>query len=115
MGWNNNRVASRFGWNGFRSGRVKNKFSAGDKVSISKDFHWAKGATGTIAQPPDAVTAIGGRWDGGLTKSVSTARGPVTVYWVWFDEPQRDADGDGPYSGGEIWESALTLRSSKLD
>jgi hypothetical protein len=27
---------------------------------------------------------------------------------VWFDEPQRDADGDGPYRGGCIWETAMT-------
>ena len=94
---------------------MKNKFSAGDKVSIANDFHWAKGANGTISEPPDAVTTISGRWEGVLTRSVATVRGPMTVYWVWFDEPQRDADGDGPYSGGEIWESALTLRSSKLD
>jgi hypothetical protein len=27
--------------------------------------------------------------------------------WVWFDEPQKDADGDGPYKGGEIEVSAI--------
>ena len=32
-----------------------------------------------------------------------------TVYWVWFDEPQVDADGDGPDRGGQIWKSALSL------
>jgi hypothetical protein len=32
---------------------------------------------------------------------------------VWFDEPQHDADGDGPYRGGQIWENALTLLSAK--
>ena len=30
-----------------------------------------------------------------------------TVYWVWFDEPQLDAEGDGPYRADMIWESAL--------
>lgn len=38
-----------------------------------------------------------------------SALGTNTVYWVWFDEPQFDANGDGPYRGGQIWESALTL------
>lgn len=37
-----------------------------------------------------------------------SALGKNAVYWVWFDEPQPDADGDGPYKGGSIWESALT-------
>jgi len=32
---------------------------------------------------------------------------------VWFDEPQFDADGDGPFRGGQIWESALTLLTQR--
>lgn len=35
--------------------------------------------------------------------------GPKLFYWVDFDAPQIDADGDGPYAGGEIIETALTL------
>jgi len=37
------------------------------------------------------------------------------VYWVWFDEAQFDADGDGPYSGGQIWEDALTILTTKCE
>jgi hypothetical protein len=48
-------------------------------------------------------------WDDDLTRQESSALGVNTVYWVWFDEPQYDADGDGPYRGGSIWESALTI------
>jgi hypothetical protein len=84
------------------------RFSAGDRVQVSDDFFWAKGAKGTISSPPDAVTAIGGGWDGGLTRLEVSALGTNIVYWVWFDEPQHDADGDGPFRGGQIWESALT-------
>jgi len=84
------------------------KFYAGDRIRVSFDFFWAKGAIGTIAAPPDAVTAISGAWEGGLTRVEVSALGKNTVYWVWFDEPQHDADGDGPYHGGQIWESALT-------
>ena len=47
--------------------------------------------------------------DGGLTRQEVSALGTHTVYWLWFDEPQFDADGDGPYSGGQVWESALRL------
>jgi hypothetical protein len=87
---------------------VRAKFQAGDRVIISQDFFWAKGATGTISRPPEEVTAISGPWKNGLTRMECSALGEATVYWVWFDEPQLDADGDGPYRGGSIWESALT-------
>jgi hypothetical protein len=86
-----------------------NKLAAGDRVRVSNDFFWAKGATGAISKPPDAVTAISGTWDGELTQQEKSVLGTNTVYWVWFDEPQYDADGDGPYRGGSIWESALTI------
>ena len=85
------------------------KFSQGDRVVISEEFFWAKGATGTISAPPAEVTAISGPWNNGLTRQEHSALGEATVYWVWFDEPQLDADGDGPYKGGSIWETALTL------
>ncbi len=88
------------------------RFLAGDRVHISPEFFWAKGATGTISNPPPQVTSLSGIWDNGnLTHQEHSALGEATVYWVWFDEPQRDADGDGPYRGGCIWESALTLIS----
>jgi len=45
----------------------------------------------------------------GLTREGVSALGTNTVYWVWFDEPEFDADGDRPFKGGQIWESALTL------
>jgi hypothetical protein len=91
---------------------LKAPFYVGDRILVSDDFFWAKGATGTISAPPDAVTSISGAWDGGLTRQEVSALGTNTVYWVWFDDPQFDADGDGPYSGGQIWESALTLLTS---
>jgi hypothetical protein len=91
---------------------VTTRFSVGDRVSISHEFFWAKGATGTISNPPPEVTSLGGIWDNGnLTHQERSPLGAATVYWVWFDEPQRDADGDGSYRGGCIWESALTLIS----
>ena len=87
------------------------KFSSGDRVRVSGDFFWAKAATGRISAPPDAVIRISGPWDNSLTRQEKSALGIHTVYWVWFDEPQFDADGDGPFRGGQIWENALSLRT----
>jgi hypothetical protein len=85
------------------------QFSANDRIRISDDFFWAKGATGTISHPPTEVTSISGSWDGGLTRQEHSELGRATVYWVRFDEPQLDAEGDGPYRAGSIDESAMTL------
>jgi hypothetical protein len=83
-------------------------FSSGARVLVSTDYYWAKGATGTISEPPPQVTAIGGPWNG-LTRQETTALGPRTVYWVWFDEPQLDEYGLGPFRGGAIDAMALNL------
>ena len=64
-------------------------------------------------QMPDAVISLSGPWNGGLTRQEKSALGMHTVYWVLFDEPQFDADGDGPYRGGQIWESALSLLTDR--
>ena len=88
---------------------MNTKFSDGARVVVSPDFFWAKQARGTISSPPPEVTALSGPWQDGLTQQEVSALGTNTVYWVWFDKPQLDADGDGPYRGGQIWESALTL------
>ena len=88
---------------------VNTKFSNGARVIVSPGFFWAKDVLGTISIAPPEVTALSGPWQGGLTREEVSALGTNTVYWVWFDEPQFDADGDGPFRGGQIWESALTL------
>jgi hypothetical protein len=87
------------------------KFSAGDRVFISPEFFWAKGAAGSISSPPPEVTLLSGLWDDDLTRQEHSALGEATVYWVWFDEPQKDAGGDGPFRGGSIHENAMTLLS----
>ena len=62
----------------------------GGRVRIALTYHWAQGARGTIVShrgSPRTVEALGG---------------PILFYWVWFDEAQHDADGDGPYVSAEI-------------
>jgi hypothetical protein len=90
-------------------------FYAGDRVRVSETFRWAKGATGTISAPPPAILAISGPWGGVLTRIEKNALGENVVHWVWFDEPQYDADGDGPFRGGQIWKDALTLLTAALN
>jgi hypothetical protein len=94
---------------------TESRFFAGNRARVSEDFIWAKGAIGTISEPPDAVVALSGPWDGNLTREERSALGSHTVYWVWFDEAQFDADGDGPYRGGQIWESALAILKTDLN
>jgi hypothetical protein len=80
-------------------------FQTGDRVRVSKLNGWAGGALGTIAIPPDLVQQPKCEDDvpfQGCRRVVYGQRGPVEFYWVDFDEPQIDSDGDGPYRGAEI-------------
>lgn len=88
---------------------MPSKFSAGDRVRVSEAFLWAKGAVGAVAPPPPEVLAISGPWDENITFMEVSALGANRVYWVWFDKPQYDPEGEGPFIGGCIWETALTL------
>jgi hypothetical protein len=66
---------------------------------------------GTVAAPPEVVQRLVENhdpWDG-WTRRVKGRLRIITFYWIWFDEPQDDADGDGPYKGGEIEGDALEL------
>lgn len=88
------------------------KFSAGDRVRVAEVFLWARGAAGAVAPPPPEVLAISGAWEDNLTWMEEGPFGINRVYWVWFDTPQYDPDGEGPFIGGCIWETALTRISS---
>jgi hypothetical protein len=86
-------------------------FSPGDRVRVGTSYHWAEGAMGTVAAPPEVVQRLvedRDPWDG-WTRRVKGRHRIITFYWIWFDEPQDDADGDGPYKGGEVDEDALEL------
>jgi hypothetical protein len=89
------------------------KFKPGDKVCVSSRYHWVQGAIGTIAEPPEfarRLAEIEAPWEGWHRYVEGTGQ-PIEFYWVWFDEPQLDADGDGPYRGGEIDASMLEFLS----
>ena len=35
-------------------------------------------------------------------RPIMTRSGPRRFYWIVFDEPQLDGDGDGPYGEAEV-------------
>ncbi len=76
-------------------------FSAGTRVTISEEHGWAKGAEGTITEPPSVVRKRAGNWRG-LSRCLQTSKGAEINYWVYFDQPQDDIEEDGPFIGGEI-------------
>jgi rhodanese-related sulfurtransferase len=76
----------------------------GTRVVVSPAYHWAKGAVGTVTWPPRVLAELGlddPEWDGWI-KTVEAVHGKIRFYWIQFDIDQRDAEGDGPYNGGEI-------------
>jgi hypothetical protein len=40
---------------------------------------------------------------------VQTLQGPERTYWITFDEPQQDAEGDGPYDSSQVLERYLEI------
>ena len=45
----------------------------------------------------------------GVPQEVHGRDGALTTYWVEFDEPQMDAEGDGPYGTSQVLEKYLEL------
>ncbi|MCI0549608.1 MAG: hypothetical protein L0287_01495 [Anaerolineae bacterium] len=89
-------------------------FKPGDRVRISLNYHWAQGAFGIIDNAPDFAKDLVAKeapWKGHRRFVQGVAR-LIELYWVWFDEPQYDPDGDGPYKGSEIESQALELLDS---
>lgn len=87
------------------------KLSANDRVRISEEFFWAKGATGTITEPPSEVVGLSGPWDNNLTRQERTALGVHGLLGL-VRCAQMHADGDGPYRGGSIDETAMNRISN---
>lgn len=81
----------------------------GQRVSVLRSYHWAKGASGALKSAPDAVREDDENWPNAYSRNVPTADGAKLFYWVSFDSPQLDAEGDGPYGEGEIDASFLEL------
>jgi hypothetical protein len=72
----------------------------GSRVTVVRDLKWDgpwrqefHGTIDTLAAPEPVRH--------------SHAREGEMAYWVAFDEPQYDADGDGPYRKALIWDRYL--------
>jgi hypothetical protein len=92
-------------------------YSQGDRVQVSNDYHWAKCAFGTVGPPPGPVVDLvsdDNAW-AGCRRVVQGVKGPIEFYWVVFDEPQVDAEGDGPYASAEIQAEYLRFASTTAE
>ena len=77
--------------------RIRQEFASGEKVTVSGAGGWKRDAHGVIVGGPEAVT---------------TRQGEDYFYWVEFDEPERDLDGDGPYYKAQVLSQYITRRTA---
>ena len=82
---------------------LQRRLQRDDRVRILAHWNWPQPCTGRIAEPPKVPGDLEGgvHWVG-CRRIVRGRKGPIEFYWVSFDEPQMDGDGDGPYRAGEI-------------
>ena len=74
----------------------------GQRVKIRRDQDhgagpWPSEPTGLVKRHPQAAL-------GEVSVPTETLLGPYRTYWIEFDVPQFDTDGDGPYSVSEVLE-----------
>jgi hypothetical protein len=86
---------------------VPGRFSYGDRVRVLESFYWAQGERGTITEAPPFVKELAGDWHD--LHREAEHEGGAPSYWVCFDNPRFDADGDGPYESAEISGEFLAL------
>ncbi len=84
-------------------------YRIGDRVRIRQDRQHPPGPW--PAEPTGTVARHGLSEDGGPWRPVQTTSGPGRFYWIVFDEPQIDAEGDGPYSMSEVLDSYIERES----
>ena len=78
---------------------------AGDRVLVHRDPTRGPGPWPT--EPLRAVTVHPLAEPGRVGRPTDTTTGPRWFSWVVFDDPQCDADGDGPYPESEILDRYL--------
>jgi hypothetical protein len=68
----------------------------GTRVRVHRDALYGPGPW--PAEPTGRVESLGGH----SYEEIETRQGPDRMYFVQFDEPQYDADGDGPYKSSQV-------------
>ena len=66
---------------------LKKPFAIGDTVRVVDHWDWPSTPVGIVSSVADPIT---------------TLQGEDYHYWVRFDPPARDGDGDGPYKSAQI-------------
>ena len=74
-------------------------YPPGSRIRVRRDQKHGPGPW-----PDEPVGMVIGR-----PEMVETTRGPMAMYWVSFDEPQFDPDGDGPYDSSQVLARYLEL------
>ena len=59
---------------------------------------WPAEPLGVVTDGPEEVPGRGG---------------PMPTYWIRFDEPQVDVDGDGPYESSQVLGKYLDVAAEK--
>jgi hypothetical protein len=77
-------------------------YQVGSRVQVMRDPEfgpgpWPAEPTGRVTSSPSGEPFV----------VVQTRKGPERTWWITFDEPQRDADGDGPYTRSQVLERYL--------
>ena len=67
--------------------QLRKEFRIGATVIVSAKGGWQRDAAGVIVSGPEPI---------------STLQGEDFFWWVQFLSPERDLDGDGPYSKAQI-------------
>ena len=89
----------------------KTNFESGDKVIIEGDWNFPITCSGTISVPPDSAIRLvedSEPWNG-IYRLIKGRNNLLKYYWVKFDNPQFDSDGDGPYYEGEVEEIYIRI------
>lgn len=86
-------------------------FRTGDRVRVRRDSQHGPGPR--PAEPAGVVARHPGSHEGEPWVLTETMSGQRRTYWVVFDDPQFDVDGDGPHVESEVLDKYLVRISAQ--